>query len=147
MVWFTWIASALIAGPMALWMTGVGPGLMLVINFTGLILTVRLYAVASGIAESSRAVVAMGLFSGLTGSLLGELLLHASSGGVLTTAFAAYASLGAELYRLDVLSRWWPFLFVALNGAFYAGLAMLIHHLVLYRHSLLGIDDPHSPER
>ncbi|NMP20943.1 hypothetical protein [Sulfobacillus harzensis] len=143
MAWLTVIASILIAGPMALWMTGVGPSMMLVISFTGLVLTARLYAVAAGIAESSQSAATLGLFSGLIGSLVGELLLHLSSRSALTTAFAAYASLGAELYRLDVLSRWWPFLFVALNGLFYAGLALLIRHLVDYRQSLLGIEPPH----
>ncbi|MCL5116660.1 MAG: hypothetical protein M1272_05860 [Firmicutes bacterium] len=141
MAWLTIIAALIIAGPMALWITGVGPALMLVINVTALALTIRLYAVATSLAKTSRPLLALGLLSGLMGSLMGELLLHIDAGANLATAFSAYASLGAQLYRLDVLSHWWPFAFVALNGLFYAGLALLISHLVQYRRRLLGLDE------
>lgn len=140
MAWLTVIAATIIAGPMGLWLAGIGPTVMLVVNVSALILTVRLFSIAAGFAGSRRNLFTLGLFSGLLGSLLGELLLHIGGTADLATAFAAYASLGSTLYRLDVFSRWWPFLFVAVSALFYAGLAMLVNHLVQYRRQLLGIE-------
>lgn len=142
MGWLTLIASAIIAGPMALWMTGIAPAWMLVINFTGLMLTVRLYAVSASFADNAWSSTGVGLFSGLTGGLIGEVLLHTASRTHLAAVFSTYASLGAELYRLDVLNRWFPFAMAVFSSAFYAGLALFVHHLVRYRRNLLDLGDP-----
>lgn len=140
MAWLTIIAAFLIMAPMSAWLAGAGPTVMLVINAAALVLTIRLYAVAAGIAESRKPLFLVGLFSGILGSLSVELLLHIRGAADLATAFSAYASLNAELYRLDVMSTWWPFVFIALSGLFYSGLAMLMSHLVHYRRKILGLD-------
>ncbi len=141
MAWFTLVAAAIIAAPMGLWLAGVGPAVMLVANASALILTLRLFAVAAGLSRSRIHLMWLGLFAGLLGGLTDELLLHVRGATDLATAFSAYASLGAEMYRLDILNPWWPFAFVALNGLFYAGIALLIGHLVQYRRRILGLEE------
>lgn len=139
MTGLTVVATALIAAPTGIWFLGGGPSLLLATHTTALILTVRVYAVAASIAGVN-SIWLLGLFSGLLGGLLTELALHLTGAFNLATAFSAYASFGSELYRLDVLSRWWPFLFVGISGVVYSGLAVSIGHLVRYRHRLLGFD-------
>jgi hypothetical protein len=145
MTWFTLVAASIIAAPMGLWLAGVGPAVMLVVNASALILTLRLYAVAAGLARNRIHLMWLGLFSGLIGGLAVELLLHVRGAADLATAFSAYASLGAEMYRLDIINPWWPFAFVVLNGLFYAGIALLVGHLVQYRRRILGLEDNASP--
>ena len=139
MAWLTIIAAFLIGAPMGVWLVGIGPHAMLLVNVSALVLTIRLYAIAAGIAEQRQHLLWVGLFSGMLGSLMSELLLHIGGTDNLATAFSAYASFGSELYRLDVLTWWWPFAFVGLSGAFYACLALFISHLVHYRRRLLGL--------
>lgn len=139
MALLTMIAALLIAAPMGIWLIGVGPTTMLVINASALVLTIRLYVVAAGIAERREHLIGVGLLSGLMGSLLSELALHVGGIDDLATAFSAYASFGAELYRLDALTRWWPFAFVGLSGVFYTGLALFVGQLVHYRRKILGL--------
>ena len=141
MAWFTLVAAVIIAAPMGLWLAGVGPAVILVVNASALILTLRLYAVAAGLSRNRMHLMLVGLFSGLMGGLAVELLLHVRGASNLAAAFSAYASLGAQMYRLDIVNPWWPFAFVALNGLFYAGVAMLIGHLVQYRRRILGLEE------
>lgn len=135
----------IIAGPMALWMAGVSPAVMLVIHISSLILTARLYSLASSLSKRGPSIFILGGASGVIGSAVGELLLHIPGQANLATAFAAYASLGSMLYRLEFTTTWWPYLFIGINGLFYAGLALLVTHLVRYRQAILGI--PSSQKR
>jgi hypothetical protein len=139
MIWLTIIAVVLIAGPMGFWILGAGPAVMVILNVASLILTMRLYAVAADATDSRRSVFVLGLVSGLLGGAVDQTLLHLHSGANLATAFFQYASWGSMLYRLDILTRWWPFVNIVLGALGYSGLALLMAHLGRARRRLASV--------
>lgn len=107
--WLTLLAAVLLTGPTALWAAGVNAAVLGVVTLSSYVLTARLLMVAASGARQSQDVVLVGGFAGLIGGLSSELIMqvpHLSAS--LAVAFSSYGELGAQLYRLDVLTVWWP---------------------------------------
>lgn len=129
----TFIAAALIASPVVAWALGADPTIILLTHTAALVLTVRVFMVAARLGNSRLGGAAVGLFAGLMGIMAAEIAMDVIPAPYLATAFAAYGSFGPELFRLDVVTAWWPFMFAALNGIFYSGLAALIGQITRRR--------------
>lgn len=145
MAWITLITSGVIAAPMGVWLTGAGPTVVLIVNATSLAVTIRLLAAAAGVSKHMSSGVMVGVMSGLTGSLLNEILVHLRGQDSIAAFFSTYAALGDQLYRMDMMVKWWPFAFVGLSALGYGALAALIHRLVWYRREILGLT-PRRPK-
>lgn len=137
--WLTLIGSLILSLPMILWTTGLNATMMMVIHISGFLLILRLLFLAATVAESVADVMWVGGYSGLTGSLVSQLLLHlpTASAGV-AVAFASYGHIGASMYRLDELTPWWPFLLTLWSGGAYAFLGRLMFILVRSRRQRIG---------
>lgn len=131
MVGLTLAVAIVIAAPTGFWLGGATPTTILVVSTLATALTIGLYGAAARFIQLGR-LWAVGLLSGLIGSLLTQITWQVHPAR-LATAFAAYASFGPTLYRLNVLKPWWAFAFVGLMGLFYMGIALGVRHVAIAR--------------
>jgi hypothetical protein len=107
---------------MMLWALGASPAVSLFLHGAAIVLTTRMFYVMGRYGASSVGdALWVGGFSGLIGATLTQLLLHMSNvHSPLSTAFSGYGQLGAVMFRLDMLSAWWPYALIFWSGAAYA---------------------------
>ena len=139
MAWVITAVALVIAAPMGIWLGGAPPGVASLANFAAVIAAIRLYALAANLSTGRSGILYCGLFSGLIGSLAAQIVLHAGGAQNLAGAFSAYGAAGPMLFRLDMLTWWWPFLFVLLSGIFYTGLALAVNAAIQFRRVLLDL--------
>jgi hypothetical protein len=127
--WFTAIGCLLVVAPIVVWMSGVSPFTVMVANVASLGLVIRMFLIVSRLSSSRSEVLWTGFAVGGLGGIFQQLLLHLGWGADnLAALYGAYAAWGSRIYQLQEANLAWPFVFVGILGAFYAGLATLVDH-------------------
>lgn len=124
-LWGSWIAAL----PMILWSRGLSPNLMLPLHISTGILTGGFLIYVSRLSETRREALWAGGFMGSISTLISQIILHLpTSKASLAVAFTAYGPLGARMYALDALTRWWPFVLTVIMTILY-----LLETEIIYR--------------
>lgn len=116
----TLIGGAILSLPTIFWAMGIDPSLIAVLHAAAAVLCARLlYVVARHPGSSWGDAAWVGGYAGIIGATMTQLLLHMGWSAPLNVAFGNYGALGAAMFRLDMLSAWWPYVMILWGGAVY----------------------------
>ena len=127
----TMTMAGILSAPVTLWSIGLSPHWILEVHLVALGMVLRLLVMAASLGRSAKEVAWVGLYGGALSSLFTQILLHSPQNKAnVAAAFSAYGSLGARLYQLNEVTRWWPYA-ISLGDAFvYGVIAILAFHYV-----------------
>lgn len=132
--WMTGVTGLVLSIPILLWVMGVSISTLAMLHFCAFLVAARLLFLAASIAHHDTDVLWMGGIAGVIGALSSQIFLHwPGYSASLATAFGAYGSLGAAVFRLDIFTWWWPFFMALWSGMVYAVLGVLMFHLAVWR--------------
>jgi len=123
--------------PTVFWALGIDPALVWILHVFAALLVMRLlYVIARHPGALASDAIWVGGFAGATGSVVTQLLLHISWSASLPAAFQMYGVLGAQMYRWDMLSPWWPYAMIAWSALVYSALGGAMAFGARLRHRL-----------
>ena len=132
--WMTGITSLVLSLPILLWGVGLSAATLAMLHFCAFLMASRILFLAASVTPRDTDILWMGGIAGVIGALCSQILLHwPGYSASLATAFGAYGSLGAAVFRLDVFTWWWPFFITFWSGAVYAVVGILMFHLAGWR--------------